>query len=120
MFFDTLPICLDAGITEWEFWNMTYGEIVNVIKTYNKRYVREQKEKALLTYRLADLIAAGVGMLFDKDAKMPQIYEAFPGLFEEEKVKLQQAENERENQLYKARFIAFAESHNVRWGEMNR
>ncbi len=98
---------------------MTYGEIVNAIQSYNRVYEIQQKEKAIFTYKTADLIVAGIGALFDSNAMFPQIYEAFPSLFEKEKELLKQAENNKAVEIYKAKFAAFAESHNARWGGNN-
>jgi hypothetical protein len=110
---------LDAGIKEWDYWNMTYGEIINAIQSYNRVYERQQKEKAVFLYKTADLIAAGIGTLFDENATFPQIYEAFPSLFQKEKALMQKAEVDKAIELYKANFVAFAENHNSRWGGNN-
>lgn len=98
---------------------MTYGEIVNAIRSFNRNYEREQKEKALFVYKMADLVAAGIGSAFSKEAKFPQIYDAFPRIFEKEKALMEKAEQEKATSIYKAKFIDFTNSHNARWGEQN-
>lgn len=107
---------MDAGVKEVDYWDMTYGEIVNIIKSHNRIYEREQREKALFFYKLADLITAGVASLFSEDLDFPHIYQSFPGMFEPERVLIQKAEQQKQMEIYKARFTAFALSHNEKRG----
>ncbi len=61
-----------------DFWDMTYAEIKLVIDGYNERKTDDIKMRAYMDYNLAILInRAFVG-------KMPDLYEVYPALFENE------------------------------------
>ena len=79
---ELLNTCLTVGISEWDFWQMTVGEIKRYIAAYNQRRKNEEKQIAYNNYILADLIGASVGRLFK--GTFPGIVEVYPSLFEEE------------------------------------
>lgn len=61
-----------------DFWDMTYAEIKAVIDGYNTRKMDDTKLQAYLNYNLAVLMNRAFA------GKMPDLYEAYPTLFEEE------------------------------------
>lgn len=78
-----------------------------MIEAYNEKTKIEQQRQATEIYVLADLIAASVGRLLDKEATYPEIHQVFPTLFDAP------VQQERENQqwlLMKERMIDFAEN----------
>ena len=78
----------------------------------NKRQENDFKEKIILNYTLARTIGEHISGLFNKNAKITPIEEMFPGLFDKEIKELQEKEEKRQMELYKARFIDFAYRHN--------
>lgn len=110
-----LSNALDAGISEFDFWNMTFAEIERKIESYNRTYSAKQKEQATFDYVLADLIGRSVARVYNSANKMPALYEAYPSLFNKE------AEEERiqieKDKLSAARFRQFAQFMNKKFEE---
>lgn len=80
------------GLSEFDFWNMTLGEIERFAKSYKRREEKRLKEKAFLYYRLADLIGISNGRYYTKHFSYPEIYEVFGGIFEEEEIETKKQE----------------------------
>lgn len=96
---------------------MTYGEIIDTLNANSRKNQNSLKEKAVMDYRLADLIATHVSRAFDKNVQIPSLYDAYPVLFAREKI-LQDKEREKaEMEMWKQRMLGFAEAHNRKWGE---
>ena len=74
---------------------MTYGEAVDVIKAYQKKYLEDKRFQAMTIYRLGELVTKGVGIAFGSKQAFPQMREVFPGLFEEPKKQQWQIAKER-------------------------
>jgi hypothetical protein len=92
---------------------MTYGEVIDTIQAFTKNNLNILKEKALMDYKLAELIAANVApMLSSEGVKVPSMLEAYEFLFPEEKKKQDEINAEREMEIWKQRMINFAEHHN--------
>lgn len=101
---------LDCGIAECDFWNMTIGEVNRSVESYNRRKKEEAREKANLDYTLALLVGRAMSCTMSKEATFPEIYEAYPSLFD-----AQQIEEERQAARDTAsaiRFKLFADSFN--------
>ena len=81
-FSELLIKCLEAGITEEFFWKSTYGEMLRYMKAYSNRLLRERQDKASFDYQLSNLIGISVSRLFSSDSKFPEIYDAYPSIFE--------------------------------------
>ena len=45
MIYDWLNNALDCGITEFDFWNMTFAEINRAIESHNRLRKEDQKSK---------------------------------------------------------------------------
>lgn len=109
--FKWLTTALDIGISETDFWSMTFAEVERAAECWQRTQKRELQERAKLTHILADLIGHSVGRIYSQDAKMPTLQEAFPSLFEE-------SEEEREKkanatmELSALRFRQFAQAYN--------
>ena len=110
-FSDLLIKCLEAGITEEFFWKSTYGEMLRYMKAYSNILLRERQDKASFDYQLSNLIGISVSRLFSSDSKFPEIYDAYPTIFEppsEEEIAMAEA------MKMKARMIEYTEQHNAK------
>ena len=65
---------------------------------------------------LARQIGENVAILFDKNAKVSQLWDLYPDLFKKEKEISDRKAREAEMEAYKAKFTAFAYSVNPRQG----
>ena len=115
-----LDIALDIGLTEQEFWCMTFAELNRAIMSHNRKEERKQKEfeanRAAYDYILADLIGRSVARLYSSTAHMPEVFEVYPKVFNDEKIKEQREQKEAE--LSALRFRMFADSFNKRIKEV--
>lgn len=118
---DYLLVCLELGLTESQFNNMTLAEVKRYIDTYEKKRTRELKEQAMIEYITCDLMATSIGRLLSKDVKYPTFIDAFSNLFTEEEI--EQIEEERAKAKYEqtiARMKAMAQAHNDRFEKQNQ
>lgn len=97
---------LDYGLSENEFWEMTFAEIERALAS--KR--RQEQRRASFDYILADLIGRSVARVHNSSNTMPTLAEAYPTLFdrqaEEEEIQAQK------DKLSVLRFKQFAQSYN--------
>lgn len=103
---------LDIGGEPLVFWDLTVLEIRDMIESHNRVTIQKQKEKIVESYRLSQMIANNVSLLFSNDAKPLEVWDYAPELFQEEKEQVERARQEQEMRLHKERMRAFAESHN--------
>lgn len=103
---------LDIGGEPLVFWDLTVLEIRDLIESYNRVRIQERKEKIIDSYRLSQMIANNVSLLFSNDAKPLEVWGYAPELFQEEKEQVEKARQEQEMRLHKERMRIFAESHN--------
>ena len=106
---------MDIGISEGDFWQMTFAEIERAAECWQRRHKREQQDKAVFVHILADLIGHSVGRIYSQDAKMPTLNEAFPTLFEKTEAE-QEKQAEATAEVSALRFMQFAQAHNERKG----
>jgi hypothetical protein len=111
LFDELLPTALFCNVSVFDFWDMTFGEIVLTIQAYNRRKEEEMKAQCISDYNLADLIALSCARLVDKDLKFPKIEQIYPQLFTEKLTE------EKKWKVEKARIMDFAIVHN---GRMNK
>lgn len=108
-----LPIALQCGMSVFDFWDMTYGEILMTIEAYNERLLVNLKEKAVMDYQLANIIGLSVARLMDNNAKYPEIHEVYPSIFKE-------PETEKPVQVdwrvAKERLMKYTDAHNKKRG----
>ena len=105
-----LENCLDFGITEHEFWNMTLAELERAITSKRRVEKLRAQEKASFDYILADLIGRSVARTQSSANHMPDIGEVYPTLFDSEEVK--QKKQEKKVELSALRFKLFANAYN--------
>lgn len=113
LFKQMLPIALQCGIGAREYWELTYGEIVDTIEAYNAIEKRRTQESAALVHQLANLVGISVSRLVDKDAKYPELHEAYPTLFE---VPEPQKPVQQDWRIAKERLMRYAQAHNKKVG----
>ena len=104
---------MDFGITEADFWSMTLAEINRALNSKRRVIENEQRQKASFDYILADLIGRSVSRVYSSSARLPDIAEAYPALFDSEEVKAQKQAKQAE--LSAIRFRHFTESFNKRF-----
>lgn len=113
--FKWLENALDLGLSEREFWEMTLAEFDRYVESRKRVQEREAKEKATYDYILGDLIGRSIARVYHSSNKYPEIYDAYPNLFEKENIEEQR--EERKQELSAQRFMAFAESFNKKFAE---
>lgn len=108
------PTFLDAGYSPNLFWELSYGEIIDVIESYRRRqnkkiydYKDELKAKAVMNNVLAKQIVELVAAGLTGSNEVTKLSEYFPMLFEDVKP-LKDVELE----LNKAKMEEYAYWHN--------
>lgn len=89
---------------------MTFAEIERLIEAKQRVKKREDQERASFDYRLAELIGRSVSRIYSSSAKYPELYEAYPSLFDSEEV--EDKKQERKMELSALRFRQFAQIYN--------
>lgn len=87
---------------------MTLAELERVFESRNRVRENERKDKAYFDYKLADLIGCSVARVFNKNNKMPTIYQAYPNFFVEP--------HQDKEALFALQFKLFAQSNNRKYG----
>jgi hypothetical protein len=105
-----LEVSLDFGITEFEFWDMTLAELERAIESKKRVKKREEQERASFDYVLADLIGRSISRIYSSSAKMPELSEAYPTLFDSEEI--QEKKQVKKDELSAMRFRKFAQAYN--------
>lgn len=112
---DALNDALDCGLSEKDFWDMSFDEIMRFKESYKRRYRNETKRTISYLYTLADIAAISLARIHSTSANYPPIDELFPDLFAEDN--LAQARFEKEQELSVKRFLQFAQTHNQKLKE---
>lgn len=97
---------------EHQFWDMTINEIVNFLKAKRKEDEARLQERALMDYKLANLIM----LAFHDHKSFPEFREFYSFLnFEDDAEEKERKEQERRDELTAIRFRQFADSFNARF-----
>lgn len=91
---------------------MSIGEIVRRAKSYERTYQRKLKDKASFDWILGNLIGISVGRCLSSDDTYPELYEAYPTIFDNKEIEEQKQKEQDERSA--ANFLAFAAAHNLR------
>jgi hypothetical protein len=94
-----------------QFWESTYEEISDILKSFNRKLEFKRKEKASFDYILADLIGLSAGRLMSEGNKYPTINQSYPSLFP-----LSEETEDTSWLSQKMSMMKFAASHN-KWFE---
>ncbi len=118
---------LDAGYTPNLFWELSIGEVTDMIDSYLKRQQLEEertkaqlKQTAVFNHIQAQQIYNYLSTLFSNDVEIRPVEAYFPELFKEEAEKKSEEEKQLQVELHKAQFEEFAYWHNQRRKELNR
>lgn len=108
-----LDNALDYGISEFDFWDMTFAELDRLVASKDRVDKIKARERATYDYIHAALVGRAFAAGMDNKNKFPEIHEVYPSLFD----KQQREEEKRElnNQLSALRFKQFAQSYNTRY-----
>lgn len=96
---------------------MTLAELTRAIDSYKRRHKTKEQQKAAFDFILADAIGRSMARLYSSTNKMPQLYELYPSLFDNEEIQAQ--EQERRDNLSALRFKLFAQAHNDKYKGAN-
>ena len=110
-----LQPCINLGLEEEKFWEMTIAEL----NRYMEGATWRMRTKAQFDYVLADLIGISVSRVVSKEAEFPSIEKVYSLLFEKELIEQERQQKEEETMLTnsKNRFLEFALKHNARMKE---
>ena len=91
---------------------MTIAELERAFNSYRRIEKQRAQEKATFDYILAGLIGNSIARLYSSSAKMPEINDAYPTLFDSKE--LAEQRNAKKAELSAIRFKQFADSYNKR------
>lgn len=89
--------------------------MIDLIESRSRINRKEIKDKIARDFELAGLIGIHVYKMMDKDVKIPNTWDCYPGLFEEERKQYEASLNKTGMELYKAKMADFALSHNSKF-----
>jgi hypothetical protein len=89
---------------------MTFAELIRVFESKNRTDKAKAQERASFDYLLADFVGRSVARIYSSTAKLPDLSEAYPSLFDS--VEIQEKRQEQKDQLSILRFKHYAENHN--------
>lgn len=114
-----LDNALDLGISEENFWSMTFAELGRLAESKKRTQKRQAQERATFEYIQAQLVARGVAsMLSGSSEGYPTLEEAYSGIFEDV-VKAQEEEKRKAIvELSAIRFRQYANFHNKKFEEV--
>lgn len=94
---------------------MTFAELTRAIASKQRVEKRKAQEQATYDYILAETIGRSIARLYSSSAKMPDIADVYPTLFDTQAI--QQRKQEQTAALSALRFKQFAASYNSRFKE---
>lgn len=94
---------------------MTLLELDNYMRSRQRVYLKESREKATLDYILGDLIGKSIARIYNQSNKYPDIGDVYPTLFDSEEIKAKKQEKQAE--LSALRFKQFAQSFNTKFNK---
>lgn len=110
-----LDTALDFGISEADFWDMTFAELERLIASKRRMEKLRAQEKASFDYLLADLIGYSIARTQSSANRMPEIGEVYPSLFDS--TEIQEKRQEQKAEISALRFKQFANSHNSKFNK---
>ena len=97
---------------------MTLAEIERFMQSFKRREDRRLREKAMFDYKLAELIGLSCGRFWAKNLQYPEIFEAYPNIYQKEEV-LEQREKARMEKSIE-RLKEFVKQHNKQFEEVSQ
>lgn len=103
------PAALKCGINTFDFWDYTYGEIIELIKLHKENEEEKSKEQLVNNYQIALLTSVFTNRA-NNGKQPPTLHEVFPNVFDEE-VTPEEAEN-NSWLFYKEQMMDYTLAHN--------
>lgn len=97
---------------------MTIAELERAIESKKRVKKIQDQEKAAFDYALADMIGRSVARIYSSTAKMPELYEIYPSLFDSEDI--QEQKQTQQDELSALRFKQFAQNYNKQRGGVEK
>lgn len=93
---------------------MGLDEVLDIIKSYERREKAKIKQQAIMNSFLSEQIANRISKLFDSDneIEIKHVWDYFPSLFEKEKIAYEIKKEEEEFEMFKEKRRKFATYHN--------
>lgn len=107
-------MALDCGISPERFWNLSIGEIRDLLESFERRERRELKMRLQEKHFLAQDISQYVSLVINgsRNTEIKELWDYFPELFGEERPAAESREKEQKMAVYKAQMVDFANRHN--------
>ena len=106
-----LPIALRAGISIFDFWDYTLGELTLILNNYKEVEEARAKETITVSYNQAVMIAQFVGLQMN-GKKIPSMEELFPTMRAEKQAAQSEEIEYKKAMLLKEQFMFYANAHN--------
>lgn len=110
--YEMLDNALDYGLTEADFWEMTFAELDRYAKSKVRVMKKEAQQKATYDYILAGLIVKGVSNVLGDKSAYPTLEEAYSGLFDDVIAEREAKIQEQKTLLSVLRFKQFTQTYN--------
>lgn len=101
---------LEAGVDPERFWGLSFGEVVDCVKSYSERRERDFKNSVRLRFLQAEVMARHLTL--EKRDPAPQPWDYYPDLFKEEEAVYRKATKEEELERFKERRRQYAQTMN--------
>lgn len=108
-----MPISVRAGLTIFEFWDLTLAEITIVLNNYKEEEEKKAKEIAIVNYNQATLIADFVSLRLN-GKPLPSYHEVFPDAKPPVDEQAQKEQDYKAMMLQKEQWLFYAKEHNKR------
>lgn len=119
--YDWLETAMNFGLSEAEFWDMTPAEYQRFIKAQNFMMNRRMQERALLDWKMADLLAHSLQRLQSSSASLPELHTFYSFLFDEEQTQeVLDSQQRQKDEVSEIRLKQFVESFNQRHKEVEK
>ena len=106
---------LKCGIGVFEYWEMTYGEITDLIQIHREKEEEKTKTEIANNYQIATLTAIFINRANHGEAP-PTLHEIYPSIFGEPEKEVE----DNSWMLLKEQMIDFAEERNKQRGDKNK
>ena len=94
---------------------MTIAELGRAVESRNRVKLNKVREQAIMDYKLADMIGRSVGRIYSNSAKLPELANMYPTLFDSDE--LQETQQENKDKASVLRFKQFASSFNKKYSK---
>jgi len=109
-----MPACLRAGVSVIDFWDLTLGEMMAILRNYNEEQEDRAREQTAINYNRAVLIADFVALRFN-GKPIPSFEEVFPDLPQQRMTEKEKKELEYKQAMFLKEQMEFAaKAHNAK------